>query len=263
MIIPFVASLAAPLAEEAAWIGRLSRALAESAQGASLPAALAIFFVGGLLASLTPCVYPMIPIVVAYMGGAESSATAGVSAAARRRRVVLRAVAYVLGMAVVYTVLGVVAASLGQTFGGLTQTFWAYAFVAVVMLVFGLSLLGLFEIRVPSFLMNRLGGGPREGLLGAAFMGATSGLVAAPCAAPIVFPLLAMVGRQGRPVFGALGMFSFSLGLGMLFLALGIFSGLATALPKPGGWMVVMKKIVGALMIVLAGYFLWQGWQRW
>ena len=74
MLIPFAASLAAPLVEEAAWIGRLSRDLAQSAQGASLPAALAIFFVGGLLASLTPCVYPMIPIVVAYMGGAESSA---------------------------------------------------------------------------------------------------------------------------------------------------------------------------------------------
>ncbi len=252
------------LGDVGTWAESVSARLAGSMSGeTSIPMALAIFFLGGVLASLTPCVYPMIPIVVAYMGGAETAAvTSGAAASGRRRRVILRAVAYVLGMSLVYTALGMTAALVGRTFGAMTQTFWAYALVGVVLVVFGLSLIGLFEIRVPSFIMNRVGTGPRQGLAGAFVMGATSGIVAAPCAAPIVFPLLTLVGQGGRVVFGTIGMFAFSLGLGMLFLLLGISSGMAASLPRPGGWMVTLKKVVGVLMVVLAGYFFYQGWQR-
>ncbi len=256
---------AAPLlADLGNWAETLSDQLSAHIEGASMPVALGIFFLGGVLASLTPCVYPMIPIVIAYMGGAETAAVAsGADAAGRRRRVVMRAVAYVLGMSVVYTILGIVAAMLGKTFGAMTQTFWAYAVVALVLIVFGLGLFGLFEIRVPSFIMNRVGTGPRQGLGGALVMGATSGIVAAPCAAPIVFPLLALVGQGGAVLFGTLGMFVFSLGLGLLFLLLGIFSGMAASMPRPGPWMVTLKKVVGVLMIVLGVFFLYKGYQRW
>jgi thiol:disulfide interchange protein len=254
----------AALADLGNWAETLSSRLSGQLEGASVPLALLLFFAGGVLASLTPCVYPMIPIVVAYMGGAETAAVAaGAAVSGRRRRVILRALAYVGGMALVYTGLGVAAALLGQTFGAMTQTFWAYALVALVLVVFGLGLLGLFEIRVPSFIMHRVGTGPRQGLAGAALMGATSGVVAAPCAAPIVFPLLTLVGQGGRVVFGTLGMFCFSLGLGLLFLLLGIFSGMAASLPRPGPWMVTLKKTVGVVMIVIGVFFAYKGWQRW
>lgn len=244
------------------WIGGLSDQLAQSLSGASDPFALLIFFAAGVLTSLTPCVYPMIPIVVAYMGGAESAAVAaGASQESRRRRVLGRSLLYVLGMAIVYTALGLAAILAGRTFGSLTQSFWGYAIVAAVLAVFGLSLLGLFEIRVPTFLLQRLGSGPREGRLGALLMGATSAIVAAPCAAPIVFPLAAMVAREGRVVFGTIAMLVFSLGLGVLFLLLGISSGLAASLPRPGPWMVTLKKITGAVMLAIGIWFFTKAWQ--
>ena len=255
---------AGPLQGFEQWIGGLSDRLAGTLTGASDPLALAIFFLAGVLASLTPCVYPMIPIVVAYMGGAETAAVeAGAAASGRRRRVVVRSLLYVGGMAIVYTGLGLAALLLGRPFGSLTQTFWGYAFVGLVLGVFGLSMFGLFEIQVPSFILDRMGTGPKQGMLGAVAMGATSAIVAAPCAAPIVFPLAAMVAQQQRVVFGIVAMLSFSLGLGLLFLVLGIFSGLAASLPRPGTWMVTLKKVIGVVMLVLAAWFFWQGWQRW
>jgi len=244
------------------WVGGLSDQLAQSLAGASDPLALLIFFAAGLLTSLTPCVYPMIPIVVTFMGGAESaSVAAGADRSGRRSRVFWRSLLYVLGMAVVYTALGLAAILAGRTFGSLTQSFWGYALVAAVLAVFGLSLLGLFEVRVPTFILQRLGSGPREGSLGALLMGATSAIVAAPCAAPIVFPLAAMVAREGRVVFGTIAMLVFSLGLGVLFLVLGVSSGLMASLPRPGAWMVTLKKVTGAVMLLIAASFVYKAWQ--
>jgi thiol:disulfide interchange protein DsbD len=242
----------------------MSTQLAEAVSGSSDPVAIGIFFVAGVLASLTPCVYPMIPIVVAYMGGAESAAAAsGSESGGRKRRVVIRSLAYVLGMAVVYTALGLTAVLLGKTFGAMTQTAWAYWLVAAVLILFGLNLFGLFELRVPDFIMKRVGTGPREGLLGAGVMGATSAVVAAPCAAPIVFPLVTIIGTQGRVVFGGLAMLSFSLGLGLLVLLLGVSSGLAASVPRPGQWMVTLKKVLGVVMVLISLFFAYQGYLRW
>ena len=252
---------AAPGLED--FLGGLAARLADAVGGASDPLAIAIFFGAGVLASLTPCVYPMIPIVVTYMGGAETQAmAAGASAEGRRLRVLVRALVYIAGMAAVYTGLGMAAVLLGKPFGSMTQTFWGYGLVALVLAVFGLGMMGLFEIRVPSFLLDRVATGPRKGWAGAAVMGATSAIVAAPCAAPIVFPLVTIVAKAQRLVFGTGAMLAFSPGLGVLFLLLAISSGLAASLPRPGGWMVTLKKVVGLLMLVLAAWFLYQGWLR-
>ncbi len=245
------------------WVGGLSDQLAGAVGGASDPLAIAIFFGAGVLASLTPCVYPMIPIVVTYMGGAETDAlAAGASSEGRRGRILLRALIYVIGMAVVYTGLGMFAILASKPFGSVTQSFWGYAIVGLVLAIFGLGMMGLFEIRVPSFLLNRIGTGPRQGMIGAALMGATSAIVAAPCAAPIVLPLVALVAKEGRLLFGTIAMLAFSFGLGLLFVVLAIFSGMAASLPRPGGWMVTLKKIVGVVMLLLALWFFYQGWGR-
>ncbi len=243
-------------------VGRWSQWLSDSLDGASDPLALIIFFAAGVLTSLTPCVYPMIPIVVAYMSGAESAAV-GVDAqavAARKGRVVFRSMMYVAGLALVYTGLGLAAILGGRAFGSMTQNFWGFSAVALVMAVFGLSLLGLFEIRVPSFILERASGGPRKGSFGAVVMGATSAVVAAPCAAPIVFPLAAITARDGRIVFGTVAMLCFSLGLGLLFLFLGIFSGMISAIPRPGGWMIRLKQATGVLMLLLSVWFFYKGY---
>ncbi len=245
------------------WIGGLSDSLASHVGGASDPLAIAIFFGAGVLASLTPCVYPMIPIVVTYMGGAETNAIAsGASAEGRRLRIIVRALVYVAGMAIVYTGFGMFAIMASKPFGSITQTFWGYGLVGLMLAIFGLGMLGLFEIQVPSALLDRVGTGPRQGMIGAALMGATSAIVAAPCAAPIVFPLVAIVAKEGRLAFGTIAMLAFSLGLGLLFLFLAIFSGMAASLPRPGGWMITLKKVVGVLMLLLAAWFFYQGWGK-
>jgi thiol:disulfide interchange protein DsbD len=255
--------LASLLRDFESWVGGISERLASAVSGASDPLAIAIFFAAGVLASLTPCVYPMIPIVVAYMGGAESAAAAGGGGdVGRRQRVVFRSLAYVVGMALVYTALGLTAVLLGRTFGAMTQTAWAYWIVGGVLVVFALSLVGLFELRVPNFILQRVGTGPREGMLGAVVMGATSAVVAAPCAAPIVFPLVTIIGTQQRVVFGTVAMLAFSLGLGLLFLLLGISSGLAASVPRPGAWMVRLKAGLGVVMILLSLYFFYQGYLK-
>jgi thiol:disulfide interchange protein DsbD len=257
-----LALLAGFLGELESYVGGLAETLAGSVGEASDPLRLALFFGAGVLASLTPCVYPMIPIVVTYMGGAESTSMAeGAGREGRRGRVFVRALLYVGGMAVVYTALGLAAILLGKPFGSLTQSFWGYAIVAGVIGVFALSMLGLFEIRVPSFLLNRVGTGPKQGFAGSVVMGASSAIVAAPCAAPIVLPLVTLVAQEQRILFGGMLMLSFSLGLGLLFLVLAVSSGLAASMPRPGMWMVTLKKGVGILMLGLAGLFLWWGIQ--
>ena len=264
MILAAGAGVFALLANLEQWLGRISDQLNRAASGVSDPLALVIIFAAGVIASLTPCVYPVIPLVVGYMSGAEASAVAdGAEQSGRRRRAVVRSLAFVAGLSAVYTALGVAAVLLGRPFGSMTQTFWGYAFVGLVLLVFSLSLWGLFEIRVPSFILDRLGGGPRKGVWGAVGMGATSAIVAAPCAAPIVFSIAAKLSQEQRFAFGVIAMLVFSLGMGLLFLLLGIFSSLAASLPRPGRWMVTLKKVVAVLMIGMACYFFFQGYRRW
>jgi len=228
-------------------IGQMQDALA----GSSVVGALLIFFAAGFLTSLTPCVYPIYPVVITFMGGTEKRS---------RAHTVVLAVTYVAGMAVVYTALGVLAGVLGRAFGTLTQAWWSYGLVGLILVVFGLSMLGLYNIQMPQTLTRAAGGGPRRGLGGALFMGAMSAVVAAPCAAPVVGSAMAWIGQQGRVGLGAAVMFAFSLGLGALLVIMGIFAGLATQ-ARGGVWTDYVKKGFGVAMVALGLYFGYKGWR--
>jgi thiol:disulfide interchange protein DsbD len=234
------------------WVEDLVRSLDARLAGASVGMALVIFFVAGFLTSLTPCVYPIVPLVVAFMGGSGQRS---------RTHTIWLALVYVTGMAVIYTTLGILAALLGRPFGTLTQTWWAYGLVALIICLFGLSMIGLFEIRLPSRLTQAAGSGPREGVAGALFMGATSAVVAAPCAAPVVGTAMVWIGQKGQVGIGALVMLSFSLGLGFLLVVLGISAGMAARIPRSGRWTEYVKKGFGVAMIVIAVFFGYKAWQ--
>ena len=197
-------------------------------------------FAAGLAASLTPCVYPMIPITLAVIG------------ASGRRQGLLRALALVLGMASTYTALGVFAASTGQAFGA-----WAQhpAFLVPVSLLFGvfaLSLFGLFEFRLPGALQERLQAGTgRKGWPGAFLMGLVLGPISAPCVGPIVGTILLAIAASGRVAVGALQLFVFALGMGAPFVAAGAFS---AALPRSGPWLIGLKRVLG---LVALGFAVW------
>ena len=209
------------------------------------PTAYLIVFAAGVLTSFTPCVYPMIPVTVTYIGGASAGS---------KRRAALRTLVYVLGIALVYAALGAFAALTRQFFGRISSSPWVLFAVGNVIIIFGLSMLDAIVIPIPGVLVRGSKGG--ENYLGALVMGMASGLVAAPCTAPVLGTLLLYVGSRGNVAYGASLLFVFALGLGFLLLLLGTFAGALTSLPKAGAWMVTIKKIFGFGMILIGEYFL-------
>lgn len=205
-----------------------------------------LIFLGGLALNLTPCVYPIIPITIGYFGG---------QAEGRKGGALTHAVLYVLGMAVTYSALGLIAALTGSLFGSAMQNPIVLIVIALVLVTLALSMFNLYEFRLPSFLTN-MAGGRKKGLFGTFFMGLTVGIVAAPCIGPFVLGLLTYVGEKGDLLLGFLMFFVLALGLGLPFLFLAIFSGSITKLPKSGAWMVWVRTIFGFILIAMAVYFL-------
>lgn len=234
------------------WGFALSQTL-QGQLGARSFGAIFVVFAAGVLTSLTPCVYPMIPVTVTYIGGA---------AGGDRRRAVALSMTYVLGLSSIYASLGIAAALLGKIFGQFTRSPWVYGAVGLVIIALGLAMLGVFTI--PALLTNVQGQGVRRGgFLGAALMGVAAGFVAAPCTAPVLGVLLTYVGQTGNVVWGGSLLFVFALGLGLLLMLLGIFSGLLTSLPRAGVWMDRVKKGFGFAMLLIGAWFVWQAVELW
>lgn len=226
----------------------------ENYLGGSPLVALGAAFLGGLLAGLSPCIYPMVPIITAYIG----SRSAGNKS---RTKTFLLSIAYVAGMAAVYSLLGMIAALTGDLFGAISTSPWALLAVANILILAALNILE--AVPFPSWLSGR----PHEpyagGVCGAFMIGAASGLVASPCTSPVLLGLLTLVAATRSVVFGGTLLFLFSIGMGIPLMAAGILTGLATGLPKPGRWMVGIKKLLGFLMLGLAEYYLIRAGQAW
>ena len=205
-----------------------------------------LVFLGGLALNLTPCVYPIIPITISYFGGQSQG---------KKGSVVVHSVLYVIGMAVTYSILGMIAAFTGSLFGTALQYPPVLIGIALIMIILALSMFNVYELRVPAFL-NKIAGGSRKGFFGTFFMGLTVGIVAAPCIGPFVLGLLTYVGDKGNLLLGFLLFFVLALGLGVPFLFLGIFSGSISRLPRSGAWMVWVRTIFGFILIAMAIYFL-------
>lgn len=220
--------------------------------GAPLFAYLAVFL-GGMLTSLTPCVYPVIPIIVGYIGSRGEKS---------KGRAFILSLFYVIGMALTYAALGAFAALSGRLFGEIQSNPIVYLIVANIIILLGLSLLGVFVLPLPSFLKSS---GPKKGkgVIGAFSLGLASGFVAAPCTAAVMGVLLAYVATQQNLVFGATLLFTFSLGMGVLLVLIGTFTGILAALPKSGAWMERIQKVFGYFMIGLGQYFLIQAGRLW
>jgi cytochrome c-type biogenesis protein len=221
----------------------LESALREQPFGAA-----AALFVAGLATSLTPCVYPMIPITAGILGGA------GAVGRSRRRSLTLT-LSYVLGLALVYSLLGLLAGLSGTLFGTVSSSPWALLIMGNLLLVFGLALLDVFTIGVPGKLAawaSRLGS---DSIGGVFALGATSGLVAAPCGAPAFAAVLTFVSTTGSAWLGFLYLFIFSLGLTALLVAVGLFSGALATLPRAGKWTLGIKRAGGVLLLAMAEYY--------
>lgn len=216
--------------------------------------AVALLFLAGVLTSLTPCIYPMIPITAAIVGGQSADGSA-----APRSRTVFLTFSYVVGLAVVYATLGVIAGMSGTIFGTVSTNPWLYFAMANVLIIAALSMFDVIPVRIPSSLMTRASTiGTAGRVSGALLMGAVSGLVAAPCSAPVMAAVLTWVTRTQRPVLGFVYLLSFSLGMCALLVAVGLFSGTLARLPRAGLWMVWVKRGFALIMLGVAEYYLVQ-----
>lgn len=223
--------------------------------------AIPLVFAGGVLTSLTPCIYPMIPITAAVVGGHAVDSRDG-AVAAPRGAIVARTLSYVMGLALSYASLGLIAGMTGTLFGGISTNPWLMVAMANLLLAFALMMLDVLPVTVPQRLMvfaTRVG--TRGGLPGAFAMGAASGLVAAPCGAPVMAALLTWVSTTKSAVLGFSYLFVFSLGMCTLLVVVGLTAGGLVRLPRAGAWMLTVKRIFAVLMIGTAQYYLLQAGQ--
>ena len=210
-----------------------------------LLAFLALFFIG-LALNLTPCVYPMLSVTVSIFGGQNDP---------NLLRVFSKAVVYVLGIATMYSALGVLASFSGELFGSWLQHPWVLGGIGILLFALALSMFGLYEIQIPYWMASRIGTGSATGFLGVYLSGLVVGIFAAPCIGPPIIALLAFIGAQGDPVFGFWSFFILSMGLGLPYLILGTFTGLLPKLPKSGVWMIWVKKVFGVVLVALALFY--------
>ena len=210
--------------------------------------AITTLFVAGLATSLSPCVWPMIPITVGVITGSTQSDHP-------RRRIVGLTLTYVLGVALFYAVLGLVAGLTGSLFGSVSANPWVMFAMGNLLLVFALAQLDVIPVVVPQRLASWTAG-LKGGSYPAAFLlGATSGIVAAPCGAPAFAAVLTWVATTRSGALGLLYLFVFSLGMTVILAAVGLFSGALAALPKPGPWMTWVKRAAGVILLGAAEYY--------
>jgi len=203
-----------------------------------------IFFMGILL-NLTPCVFPVIPLTVGYFISQSEEKTV---------KIFFLSLFYVLGIAMMYSFLGVIAGVTGTLFGSALSNPFVLMFISLVIVILALSLFNLYELKPPVFLIKKAGS--RRGLFGAFFMGLLVGIVAAPCIGPVILSLLIFVGEQRNPVLGFWMFFILAIGMGLPYIFLGIFTSKLKVLPKAGDWMVGVRKIFGLILLWLALYFI-------
>ncbi len=214
-------------------------------QGAPL-IALVVAFLAGILTSFTPCVYPLIPITIGIIGAKSTKS---------KLQGFYLSTFYVLGLALVYAALGAFAALTGSFFGQIGTSKWTYLAVGNIFLLFGLSMLDVFALQF-AFLQkfNPAPRGSRDGITAFLF-GGISALIAGPCTTPVLGALLAFVASRQNILYGFSMLFIFSLGMGLLLMIVGTFTGMLTSLPKSGKWMITIKKIFGFVLLLLAEFF--------
>ncbi|HYY06596.1 MAG TPA: cytochrome c biogenesis protein CcdA, partial [Candidatus Limnocylindria bacterium] len=199
----------------------------------------------GVALNLTPCVYPLISVTVAFFGGRTGAGEA---------HTVRRALLYVLGICLTFSTLGATAALTGSLFGSALQRPPVLAAIALVLVALAGSNFGFYQLRVPSPVLQRLGRAG-EGDLGAFFMGLTMGVVAAPCIGPAVLALLLFVAARQSVALGFALFFALGVGLGAPYLALAALARRLRALPRAGAWLAWVERVFGFLLLGLALYF--------
>lgn len=226
--------------------------IASSLRDENIFLVLITFFGFGLLLSLTPCVFPMIPILSSIIVGASKNETMTAS------RGFFLSLVYVLSMSIAYTIAGVIAGIFGANLQAALQNPYVLVVFALIFVALAFSMFGYFEIRLPQSFQTKLNkttdGKEKQGIVGIAIMGFLSALIVGPCVAPPLAGALVYIGQTGDAILGGLALFVMSLGMGVPLLLIGLGAG--KFMPKPGGWMESITRIFGIVMLGVAIWLL-------
>jgi thiol:disulfide interchange protein DsbD len=221
--------------------------IADTIKSSSFLVILATFFIFGLMLSLTPCVFPMIPIIsgviISQGEGLTTKKAFGLS------------LVYVLAMAAAYTIAGVLAGLFGSNLQAALQTPWVVYSFAGVFVALAFSMFGFYELKLPDALVSKVSqNSNRSGFAGVAIMGFLSALIVGPCVAAPLAGALVYIGQTGDALLGGSALFSMSLGMGLPLILVGVSAG--KFMPKPGAWMTMVNEIFGVLMLGVAVWML-------
>ncbi|MBI5145323.1 MAG: sulfite exporter TauE/SafE family protein, partial [Candidatus Omnitrophica bacterium] len=205
-------------------------------------------FLAGMAISFTPCVYPLVPITAGFIG---------IKAGGNKIKGLFLGFIYVTGIAVTYSLLGLIASLTGKIFGSISSRPITYLFTGIVIILFGFSMLGLFKI--PFLNLVKPAGSKKEGYFSVFFLGLSSGLVVSPCLSPALGSILAYLITRKNIFYGTTLLLTFAYGMGVLLILVGTFSTLLLAFPKSGRWMEHIKKICAFIIIAMGLYFVVTG----
>lgn len=205
-----------------------------------------LVFVGGTATGMNPCVYPTIPVIIGFISGQKTQTKA---------RGLALALAFVLGLAITYVLLGATVGFLGSVLG-LSRNAWMYI-VAGVCIVVGLNMAGLLPLNFSTFAPGQSRWSEMSGFVGAVLLGMMFGLVASPCAMPILTLILAMIASKGQVAYGSVLMFVYALGHGLPLVIIGTVAGALTSLERFTKYSVTIQRVGGWLLIAVGAYFIW------
>jgi thiol:disulfide interchange protein DsbD len=208
-------------------------------------------FLGGVGISFTPCVYPLIPVIVGYIG---------IKAGTTKLRGFLLSLTYVTGVAVTYSVLGLIASLTGKIFGVISSHPITYILVGLIVIIFGLSLLDLFNIPIPHLV--RLAQMKEKNYLSIFLLGLSSGLIIGPCTAPALGAILVYLATKRNILYGTTLLVCFAYGMGLVLVLAGTFSSVLVNLPKSGKWLIYIKRLAAIILTGIGIYFIFIGIRR-
>lgn len=205
-----------------------------------------LVFLGGAATGMNPCVYPTIPVIIGFISGQKSQTKA---------RGLALALTFVLGLAITYVILGITVGFIGEVLG-LSRAAWMYIVAAICILV-GLNMAGLLPISFATWAPAQSKWSEMSGFAGALVLGMLFGLVASPCAMPILTLILALIASKGEVAYGSVLMFTYAVGHGLPLIIIGSVAGALTSLERFTGYSVIIQRVGGWLLIAVGAYFIW------
>ncbi|MCU0652517.1 MAG: sulfite exporter TauE/SafE family protein [Candidatus Omnitrophica bacterium] len=208
-------------------------------------------FLSGIGVSLTPCIYPLIPITAGYIGANSQGS---------KMKGFLLSFVYVTGVAITYSILGIIASLTGTLFGRISSMPITYFIVGSIIILFGLSMLDLFRLPFPGLAKQPVI--DQQNYLGAFTLGLSAGLLAMPCLTPVLGTILLYLAGKKNLFYGATLLLSFAYGMGLILILVGTFSAVLTNLPKSGKWSLYIKKAFAFILLITGMLFILGGMRR-